>query len=73
VNGNPGSKLVTAERRDEDAAEATLRPQRFAEFIGQRQACANLAVFIQAARAHRRRFREADNVGRCQISPVSAN
>ena len=53
VNGNPGSKLVTAERREEDAAEATLRPQRFAEFVGQRQACANLAVFIQAARARR--------------------
>jgi len=53
VNGNPERELVAAERRDEDAAEATLRPQRFAEFIGQRQACANLTVFIQAARARR--------------------
>jgi len=53
VNGNPERKLVGPERRDEDAAEATLRPQRFAEFVGQRQACANLAVFIQAARARR--------------------
>jgi Holliday junction DNA helicase RuvB len=53
VSGNPERKLVSAERRDEDAAEATLRPQRLSEFIGQRQACANLAVFIQAARARR--------------------
>jgi holliday junction DNA helicase RuvB len=53
VNGNPGRKVVSAQRRDEDAAEATLRPQRLAEFIGQRQACANLGVFIQAARARR--------------------
>jgi len=45
------AKLVTAERREEDAAEATLRPQRLAEFIGQEQARKNLGVFIEAARA----------------------
>jgi Holliday junction DNA helicase RuvB len=50
---NAGRTLVTAERRDEDAAEATLRPQRLAEFIGQEQARANLGVFIEAARARR--------------------
>ncbi len=48
-----GRKLVTAERRDEDAAEANLRPQRLAEFIGQEQARKNLGVFIEAARARR--------------------
>ena len=53
MSGNPGRKLVSAERRDEDAAEVSLRPQRLSEFIGQRQACANLSVFIQAARARR--------------------
>jgi holliday junction DNA helicase RuvB len=53
VSGNPGPKLVSAERRDEDATEVSLRPQRLSEFIGQRQACANLSVFIQAARARR--------------------
>jgi Holliday junction DNA helicase RuvB len=46
-------KLVTPERRDEDAAEATLRPQRLSEFIGQEQARKNLAVFIAAAKARR--------------------
>jgi Holliday junction DNA helicase RuvB len=53
VSGSAGRKLVTPERRDEDAAETSLRPQRFSEFIGQRQACANLAIFIEAARARR--------------------
>jgi Holliday junction DNA helicase RuvB len=42
--------VVTGERRDEDAAEASLRPQRLREFIGQEQARANLGVFIEAAR-----------------------
>jgi Holliday junction DNA helicase RuvB len=44
-------RLVTAERREEDAAELKLRPQRLAEFIGQQQARANLSVFIEAARS----------------------
>jgi holliday junction DNA helicase RuvB len=52
VTGAP-RKLVTAERRDEDTAEASLRPQRLAEFIGQEQARKNLAVFIEAARGRR--------------------
>ena len=53
MSGNAGHKLVTPERRDEDTAETSLRPQRLTEFIGQRQACANLKVFIEAARARR--------------------
>jgi Holliday junction DNA helicase RuvB len=47
---SPPSRLVTAERRDDDAADASLRPQRLAEFVGQQQARANLGVFIEAAR-----------------------
>jgi Holliday junction DNA helicase RuvB len=47
----PPRRLVTAERRDEDAAEASLRPQRLAEFIGQEQARRNLRVFIEAAKS----------------------
>ena len=43
-------RLVTAERRDDDIAEASLRPQRLSEFIGQEKARANLEVFIRAAR-----------------------
>jgi Holliday junction DNA helicase RuvB len=44
-------RLVAAERREEDAAEASLRPQKLSEFIGQAQARSNLRVFIEAARA----------------------
>jgi len=53
VSLSPGRKLVSAERREEDAAEASLRPQRLSEFIGQEQARSNLAVFIAAARARK--------------------
>src|SRR5437870_11621992 len=46
-------RLVTPERRDDDTAETSLRPQRLSEFIGQQQARSNLAVFIEAARTRR--------------------
>jgi Holliday junction DNA helicase RuvB len=46
-------RIVTPERREEDTAEASLRPQRLVEFIGQQQARANLEVFIKAARARK--------------------
>jgi Holliday junction DNA helicase RuvB len=38
-------------RREEDAAEASLRPQRLGEFIGQQSSRENLAVFIEAAKS----------------------
>jgi Holliday junction DNA helicase RuvB len=44
------SRLVARESLDEDAADTTLRPQLLSEFVGQAQACANLKVFIEAAR-----------------------
>ena len=44
------TRLVAAELRDDDEADATLRPQTLSEFIGQPQARANLSVFIEAAR-----------------------
>ena len=43
-------RLVSAERREEDA-EASLRPQLLAEFIGQEQARSNLRIFIEAAKS----------------------
>src|SRR5437899_2053999 len=47
---NTSPRLITPEPRDEDAAEASLRPQKLGEFIGQEQARANLSIFIEAAR-----------------------
>ena len=45
--------VVTPERREEDLAEGSLRPQQLSEFIGQEKACANLKVFIEAARGRK--------------------
>jgi Holliday junction DNA helicase RuvB len=50
---NAAARLLTAERRDEDTIDSSLRPQRLSEFIGQQQARSNLAVFIEAARTRR--------------------
>ncbi len=44
------NRLVGPEQGDGDAPETTLRPQLLSEFVGQPQACANLKVFIAAAR-----------------------
>jgi holliday junction DNA helicase RuvB len=44
-------RTVSPARREEDAAEASLRPQILAEFVGQRASRENLAIFIAAARA----------------------
>jgi Holliday junction DNA helicase RuvB len=44
-------RLTDPGRRGDDLGEAALRPTRLAEFIGQAQAKANLAVFVEAARA----------------------
>ncbi len=44
-------RTISPARREEDAAEASLRPQTLAEFVGQQATRENLAVFIQAARA----------------------
>jgi Holliday junction DNA helicase RuvB len=43
-------RLVTADKRDDDV-DASLRPQRLADFIGQEKARANMSVFIEAARS----------------------
>ncbi len=46
----PPSRIVTPERRADDAPDTTLRPQLLSEFVGQAQARKNLAIFIEAAR-----------------------
>ena len=44
------SRAVDPVRSEQDAVEASLRPQTLAEFVGQRQLRDNLRVFIDAAR-----------------------
>jgi Holliday junction DNA helicase RuvB len=46
----PPRRLITPERREDDALEASIRPQKLADFVGQEQARANLKVFIDSAK-----------------------
>jgi len=46
---NP-DRFVAPERREDDDLEASLRPKRLTEFVGQAQARDNLSIFIQAAK-----------------------
>jgi Holliday junction DNA helicase RuvB len=43
-------RLLSAQKRDDDL-EASLRPQKLADFVGQEQARSNMKVFIDAARS----------------------
>ena len=43
-------RLISGAKREQDAFEASIRPQSLDEFIGQEQARANLKVFVQAAK-----------------------
>ena len=47
----PPRRLISGERREEDAVDTSLRPQVLADFVGQAQARANLSIFIEAARS----------------------
>jgi Holliday junction DNA helicase RuvB len=47
------SRTVAPEERPDDAPDSALRPQLLSEFVGQAQACANLKVFIEAARGRK--------------------
>lgn len=44
-------RAIGAAYREDDKAETSLRPTQLSDFIGQKQVCENLAVFIAAARA----------------------
>lgn len=44
-------RLVTGTRSEEDFLEASLRPQRLDEFIGQQASRENLRIFIEAAKS----------------------
>src|SRR5215211_8355030 len=46
-------RMVAAERNEQDAAEASIRPLALDEFVGQRQLRDNLRVFIDAAKSRR--------------------
>lgn len=43
-------RIISREKRDEDALDTHLRPQKLMEFVGQSRAKQNLQVFIDAAK-----------------------
>lgn len=45
----PDQRLATGNKLPTDQPDKALRPRRFHEFTGQRQACGNLSVFVEAA------------------------
>ena len=45
------ARIIDGDRAEEDIGENSLRPLSLNDFTGQRQACENLRVFINAARA----------------------
>src|SRR5213082_3972922 len=47
------ARILAAERAEQDAAEASIRPATLEEFVGQRQLRDNLRVFIEAAKSRR--------------------
>ncbi|MBM3952957.1 MAG: Holliday junction branch migration DNA helicase RuvB [Rhodospirillales bacterium] len=52
MNAKAKDERLTAGRETrDDAHDASLRPQTLKEFVGQTQVCANLKVFVEAARA----------------------
>ena len=50
MDERPTDKRIVSGTRGEDDADAHLRPQRLKDFIGQKAARENLAVFVTAAR-----------------------
>lgn len=50
MSGEGAERIIDAAANGEDAPDNGLRPQTLAEFVGQAQVCANLKVFIEAAK-----------------------
>ncbi len=48
---NDPARIVSPGAAEEDADLQTLRPLSFGDFTGQKQACGNLKVFVESARA----------------------
>jgi len=46
-----GDRLISSGLGAQDDGEASIRPTRLDDFIGQRKSCDNLKIFIEAARA----------------------
>jgi len=50
MSGEGAERIIDAATNGEDGPDNGLRPRTLAEFVGQAQVCANLKVFIEAAK-----------------------
>ncbi|MCF6215475.1 MAG: Holliday junction branch migration DNA helicase RuvB [Emcibacter sp.] len=50
MSENEEGRMVSGNQKSGDEAEASIRPTRLNDFIGQRKVCDNLQIFIEAAR-----------------------
>jgi len=44
------NRITSPEKKEEDLAETSLRPQMLGDFTGQKQVCENLKIFVEAAK-----------------------
>src|SRR6187455_381336 len=51
MKGAVKNENLAPQRSEDDSLEASLRPKRLADFVGQQQARENLSIFIDAAKA----------------------
>ena len=69
-------RTVAPGHHEDDSAEASLRPQTLAEFIGQKASRENLRIFIQAARGRGEaldRLEEFSDAARAYLGAFSAD
>ena len=50
-------RLITARgHSDEERQDRAIRPKRLAEYVGQKELCAQMEIFIQAATARKEAY-----------------